>query len=331
MGKNKNNCKIQIFAKSSGSEANNKPHNFSLKYNIQLNITFDSIEIDFHAVDEKNIDKIFYKPAIQIALDKSFLLYTLICNKPFKQDDAKKFKVILNGKETKVDDVFPVYTMLEGVNNLHFSDKALNSLAAIKKSDNDSRYPALTNFLLSKTKKYESERFMFLWMSMNGLYSKYRKFMNISYTDEATDISNFARFKGFNGVNFSREEKNAVFNWIKEYLYVLILENENISFSKDSENENIRQTISDYVFSKTGKREDGYCYLLFHFCYSMRCKYFHSEKSLPIYELRQDSNWKLLKHLNDMLSDFLQEELSRVFEDDYIKKTDSASSISSSL
>ncbi len=324
MEKYKNNkkskeCVIKIYAKTEKEEKSAKKC-FVYKYSRQkINCEFNEnyIKISFKTSNLNDICKIFYRPLVKNAIKRSLLIYSLIYNRFFLYDVDKKYEVIFDNEPCETENVFPVYSMGSENANLGFNykDGVLSNIMAIKESARDARIVALTDFIISKAKIFESERFLYLWMAMNGIYNYVWKNRNNEKGTESERISYLAKIKNFKGVEFSREEKNHVFNWIRDYLYTELSN----SFGCNCFEKYAYDKIEEHVWQKTGKKEDGKAFVLFHFCYTLRCKLFHADTSAVLYCLGNDNDWKLLKILNNMLETFLKEELNLAFDDDYLK------------
>lgn len=327
----KKKCAIKIYSKFREGKFPEKQISYKYrnkKIDCEFNISY--IRISFETSNLDALEKIFYRPVVKISLKISLLIYSLIYDEFFLYDSDKKYEVTFDNKSCGVDDVFPIYSMGSQTINLNFSykDVSLNNIMtiAIKESDLDFRIVSLTDFIISKTKIFESERFLYLWMSMNGIYNyvwkeghkKEDKKENKGRGTDSEKISYFAKLKKFYGVEFSREERIKLSNWIKSYLYTIVCE----SYGFTNFDESVYDTIERYVFQETGKKEKGKAFILFHFCYSVRCKLFHADTPAVLYCLGNDNDWKLLKTLNNMLESFLKEELSLGFNTDYLQLED---------
>ena len=312
-------CVIKIYSKTEKEEKSVIKH-FVYEYSKQkINCEFNEnyIKISFKTSNLNDICKVFYRPPVKNAIKRSLLIYSLIYNRFFLYDADKKYEVIFDNEPCETENVFPVYSMGSQNANLDFNykDGVLSNIMAIKESARDARLVALTDFIISKTKIFESERFLYLWMVMNGIYNYVWKKGNNEKGNESEQISYLAKIKNFKGTEFSREEKNHVFNWIRGYLYTELSDSSGCNCFKKSAYDRIEK----YVWQETGKNEDGKAFVLFHFCYTLRCKLFHADTSAVLYCLGNDNDWKLLKTLNNMLETFLKEELDLVFNDDYLK------------
>lgn len=313
----KKKCTIKIYSKFREGKFSEKRFFYEYrkqKIDCEFNISY--IRISFETSNLNSLEKIFYRPAVKDAIKKSLLIYSLIYDEFFLYDSDKKYEVTFDNELYETENVFPIYSMGNQKINLNFNynDDSLNKIMALK--DSDIRIVSLTDFIISKTKIFESERFLYLWMAMNGIYNYVWKKENKGKGADSKKISYLAKQKNFCGVEFSTEEKNMVFEWIRDYLYT------KVSSSFNNFDESVYDTIEKHVLQETGKTEKGKAFILFHFCYSVRCKLFHADTSLVLYCLGNDNDWKLLGTLNNMLEAFLKEEFSLVFNTDYLQLED---------
>ncbi len=76
------------------------------------------------------------------------------------------------------------------------------------------------------------------------------------------------------------------------------------------------------IFAKAGLSPEvmhPYASLLLYLSYKMRCKYFHAEKALPLICFVNEHPLPVLRVLNVILEDYLDENLHRWFDDDLFK------------
>ena len=109
------------------------------------------------------------------AIRKAFLLYLI---KYSKSISVQQVNIEINGINEFFDSniEFPLYSLISGelyrkVSKEFATDKVFDYLLSSTKTKDGKRMSALFAYLLSKSKRYENERFIYLWTSLNGIYS----------------------------------------------------------------------------------------------------------------------------------------------------------------
>lgn len=202
----------------------------------------------------------------------------------------------------------------------------INLLLNTPKSNYDRRFSSLFALLMAKSKTYESEKFFYLWMSMNGLYGFLAEKHPETIKKEWRQIKLIASFYGFNydsrdTINSKQKiDKNKVRRRITELVETMERDSswEAISAIKKNKWDNNLlkgvKSIIDEEFSES--QMDPMGLFLFWLPYQLRCKYFHGEKSIPIMSFPNERPIPALRFVNTLLEEFLDSELPSWFDEE---------------
>lgn len=258
------------------------------------------------------------------AIKKALLLYLIRYNKMLeinlimiKIDNDEK--VMNFNKKSKP----PIYSMITGTLQRPLSSAFSNKvvfefLLNITKSKYDKRIASLFAFLCSKSKIYETERFIYLWTSFNGMYSWISEFVAVangfdSYRKEYKQIIAFQQFIDVGNATIRDEDKTAIARTVMDIL-------------KDVDSEYVNR--SQIEAEKISKRVKGvlkekynltaYGYVLTQLSYYFRCKIVHGSKPFLLFSYEDDKELHCLKILNALLEEFIELNLPLWFDEKYI-------------
>lgn len=219
----------------------------------------------------------------------------------------------------------PIFSMVD--KELHnqiiekWSAEEIEGFLGLTKSSDDSRLAALNAFIISKSKVFETERFIYLWTAFNGMYNYYAKVVS--------DIK---------GVKYKKEWKKI------EFMLRLIDEGTTLISDKD------KSIIAHKVISKVNKKYNGnisnrslndkykgltkeiiellinsdnstpyditpYGYLLTQFSYYFRCNIIHGDMPYALFSFADESEIKCLKCINELLDEFIESNLHCWFDE----------------
>lgn len=251
------------------------------------------------------------------AIKKSMLVHLIKYSKSIKIDNIE-FSID-DVQETiynfKIDNKPIIFSLIDKIDDNMYSDfskKEIEELLKINSSDNDLRMVALTSFLIAQSKEYENEKFIYNWMAFNSLYNYICKYTK----DIRQDCKKLKFYKYYIGkrleVNSLNNNKIDIIKTIDKY----ILKNNvnNINFEKLKKE--ISSKIKQYDFDK----EDVYLFVLIDYIYSYRCKYFHGDKELILFNYANDDKIKILNSLNLLLKEFISFNLRKCFDNDFKEK-----------
>ena len=291
------------------------------------------------------------------ALRKVFIVYLLINNTSLDVDSItvavydNKIKKKSNKKNNPIDiyrynkNTKPiVYSMIQGelkhdIKGI-WSKEEIENMLNIKKSDEDRREAALISYLNSKSKEYESERFLYLWMAFNGMYGYLRgivaketgkKNFGKTETDQIVILQDFIIYENKLDIKSGRVVRNhaaKIANKIKPIIRKAYPTNSELT-KESLENgihkalfQKIEKAIRNYynTLSKDQKNNNkellnltGYTYLLTQFTYYFRCDYVHASKPIPLFLFAEDPDLIYLRIMNDILEEFLEHNLHAWF------------------
>lgn len=202
---------------------------------------------------------------------------------------------------------------------------ACQGILAQTKSSYDARIASLFALIYSKTKIYESERFIYLWMAFNGMYNYYSTLISQSHNGikikrECNQIRYMQRLFNLGDETISEDtEKRRVAQEVTSFL-----KNAPTQISKtylESERgKEIAQRIQKALVNPKTLRAYNitpYGYLLTQYSYNTRCNLFHANKPISLFSFSNDPDIQCLKIINYILEDFIETNLPLWFSSQY--------------
>ena len=172
---------------------------------------------------------------------------------------------------------------------------------------------ALYAYLYSKTKSYETERFSFLWMAMNGLYGA----MKPEAPNDRMQMSNLIQVYHLGNAVLSSTKRDEICHLV--YIKMKEIEGRVTEESLGEEHKELAEYISLHIpiDNQTKKPFDvsPYGFLLTDFAYYLRCKLFHANRPVELFSFADDLEIKVLRIVNGLLEKFLDDNLIRIFYD----------------
>lgn len=312
-------------------------YKFSRTKDISLKIDESSFCISYKVFTNPSFEKTQKSDLLCDAITKTYVLHLILFSKPI---NLNKIRIKI-GADTEI---YPesseplLYSLVNEKlirsvselwkNNGNFIKKILNT----SKSKYDSRFSALFALLVSKSKEYEIERFQNLWIAMNGLYGFYANKMakeilegKLKKNNEAQELRLLQFFIESKVAFIKKEDKNDLAKEIKSILNSVILNSgdckEVISKEKflSEKYEELRTKIKAKLSEKNIEISE-YAYLIIYYAYYQRCNIFHADKPLPLVYFNQKKEWRIIRFVNDLLEDFLDNNLYKFFLDDFIEE-----------
>ena len=326
----------KITINTLGKKARNYNYQFGKTKDISIQISSSGISI------ELCLTKIYDKSEILIdgtylfsdAIKKAFLLYLIAYDKPLTvknitvQIDDETESLNINEEATP-----RIYSLISSslespVNKKFLNDSCAKEILRQTKSSYDSRTAALFALLCAKSKRYETERFMYLWMSFNGLYGYYssivgREHGGIKISKECKQIRYFQSLFSLGNETISDDtDKTRIANEVMAIIKqtpTKITKN----FLESEDGKVVLENIAKVLSKKDGSpyNMSPYGYLLTQLPYYLRCNIFHGSKPIKLFCLEDDLELLCLHTVNTLLEDFLDEQLCKWFDSDYICKT----------
>lgn len=324
--------RYQLFTLGAKLSKNPMIYNFSTTKNIKMTVTekyfFIQVDRTVKTSPEKILDDLLFRDAIKKACLIQLVLYGKIY--------LRLLKVSVNNEETIIYDSEKSRTpLVYGICGNSLARKMSNNwgypqferILKKTKTKTDRLDASLYALLVAKSKTFETERFMYLWMSFNGVYGHI-----------ASEASSHA-------------QDNKVTRWIKnetaqlkfvsmffDYPYQGVKKSDSDSYRFDMEMALAKvkvEEIQDFVYDLKNHRDNEhikviqkilqdydlenrmceYAALCIHFPYLIRCKYFHGEKAIPLLCYANEHPLPVLRVLNTVLEDFLDEMLYQFMND----------------
>lgn len=296
--------------------------NYGHSRNIVINISKNaaSIQKDLKKDYRDNLMESYLINLMKEGMKRAALLHLLMYQEPMK---VKKVVLeVLEGE--KVESNFDlteemvlyslITTRLERPISKEWNDKIVlrNILQFMKSTDDMARQiSALYAYLYSKTKRYETERFSYLWMAMNGLYASLHPETGANDTEGLKAL--LKRF-GLGEELFSRKERTD-----KGLKAMLKLKDAGEPITRDSLMNGKHQELAVSIKSLLTREETPlnltpYGYLLTDFPYYLRCKFFHANRPMELFSFQSDMELKAIRIANGLLEEFLDENLVMLFK-----------------
>lgn len=265
------------------------------------------------------------------AIRKALLIYLLTYSKgliiksiTFKIDDEEDTIVFDN------EPVPPIYSMIKGdlvreLPEVFINESVIEYLLNTPKSKYDRRIASLFAFLTSKSKIYETERFIYLWTSFNGIYSWLSTYIAEAngvgrYRKEYKQILGIQNFLSIGSDTIVEGDKTRIANSV-----ISILKNYSVSEANRSFflQEDIAKSIEDKLQKEDGNiyNLSAYGYLITQLSYYFRCKIVHGSKPMLLFAYADDSELHCLQILNELLEEFIDGFLPKCFDNEYIHNT----------
>ena len=261
------------------------------------------------------------------AIKKTCLIFTLVNGVSL---DVQQIRVLLNGEQVWLehfDKAHPlVYSMLSG--KIDLQDSGLNDPALLRQIANTtkSKYgraeAALMAFLVAKTRTYRIECFIYLWMSVNAVYvlameeakehMKTQKKKQLTRFSEKDGLRLLAAIYDMKLPDIRKENEDQVlghaFSLAKrmdlgEYMSML---DQALRGEGKLEDRIERYDITPEVYEEY----DRLAMMLLWLPYQLRCHYFHSENTIPVFCYEDEKLLRGLFFVNAMLERFLSLQLA---------------------
>lgn len=306
---------------------------------IKLQISNNAIRIIAHlsSLYENDAVVVSTNNIFSDAIKKAFLLHLIVYSKNIR---IKKMSVSIDGEKSDIPipqggATPPLYSL---VNNelIHKTPNHWNNpsffyvITSRTRSNQDTRWAALFAALCAKSKTFEIERFIYQWMSFNGIYNYFSERINNlrpltkkgkkQQVNEKEELQWFLQLYGLGNETIERPSSKRIANEV-----IAILKNSDISMiqSADDLSEELKAQIEGALVKKDGTKYDlsAYGYLLVSFAYYFRCNVFHANKPLPLFCYADEVELKCLHLINALLENFIDAQLHRIFDDTYVEAT----------
>lgn len=164
-----------------------------------------------------------------------------------------------------------------------WSAEEIEGFLGLTKSSDDSRLAALNAFIISKSKVFETERFIYLWTAFNGMYNYYAKVVSdikgVKYKKEWKKIEFMLKLIDGGTTLISDKDKSV----IGYKVVAKVDKNYNGDISNSSLNDKYKvlaQEIVELLINSDNSTPydiTPYGYLLMQFSYFFRCNIIHGD------------------------------------------------------
>ena len=303
---------------------------------IKLQISNNAIRIIAHLSSLYENDEVVASTnnIFSDAIKKALLLHLVIHSKNIH---IKTMSVLIDGVSSEIPlpdggTTPPLHSLV--IANLarktpeNWSDSLfLEAVISQTRSNQDTRWASLYAALCAKSKTFEIERFIYLWMSFNGIYNYFSakikplcpldrngKKQNISESHELTWL---LKLYDLGQEHIYKNESKRVANDV-----IAILKTSDITQvqTADDLSDDLKKRIEDVLVKKDGRKYNlsAYGYLLVSFAYYFRCNVFHAGKPLPLFCYKDEIELKCLHLINTLLEEVIDSSLSKIFDDAYV-------------
>jgi len=196
--------------------------------------------------------------------------------------------------------------------NWRKSDVLQNILQFQKSKDDMAKsVAALYSYLYSKTLRYETERFSYLWMSMNGMYNS----MKPDNANDRAQMGNLLSAFDLGTETLTKDARDSVCHSV--YIKMKDIEGMVSRESLAREHKGLEEYILQHIPVKKDNNKtynlSAYGFLLTDFPYYLRCRLFHANRPMELFSFADDLEIKVLHMVNGLLEEFLDENLVRLF------------------
>lgn len=190
--------------------------------------------------------------------------------------------------------------------------RVLQSLATHKLDDRASDIAAITNYVFSKAFGFETERFIYLWMAFNGMYSYYSEREGFSEKGERAKIGMLLNHYAYGSKILSKANRD---KYGKMGMIAVCSLHEPLNIQEIIEGHN--DVLNELLNSLNEKNVDfdltSYGYIVGELTYYLRNSIIHANRPTLILCYEDDIELKALRIANTILEDFLDKHLVEVF------------------
>ncbi len=296
--------------------------NYGSVKDIKLSISEGKFSVELQMKVKKSADEIFTDKnnCFSEAMKKGMLFHILLYSKALSTDDIK---ILIDGEEElgwNPEKSPIIYSLVTGKLVRGFpaewqeKGKVFVYFLETHKSGQSSLAASLYALLYSKAKDSETERFQYLWMSMNGLYNHLSALV-LSGNDlfiEKKKIQILEEIEDWGTGTVSREENKEVARAIGRILKKPNFERPDLEELLKAEFKTVHPKDE-----RDGINLNGYLNLWYP--YYLRCNMFHASQPIALFSLDKEIEIRRLNFINNRLEDYLDHNLLKYFDDEYCK------------
>lgn len=271
------------------------------------------------------------KKVLYIYLAKNSKILNIYKLEIYRNEECISENIRINSlidKDVELFRSFPIH---------NWNNDAIISLLGSKRDD--SRLSAFCALLYSKSKENELERFMYLWIAINGMYGYYKhcfqryynnekdflkkdvennfnaklEFKRLDFIKERDQIEQFFRDNEWNDYYIDNKDMNKIIKKV-----IPAFKNRDITKIvqlKVNLHQELTQKIQEVV--KNDVEISLKAFLIVRMPYHYRCKIFHADDPIPIFNINLNNIYKydnfILKALNNIMEEYIDINLPRWF------------------
>ncbi len=305
-------------------------HYSYMNKDVQLCVSENYVLISMVRGTNHSVKKIKSGRAIVLvdALKKAMLVHLILYSRPLQIDT---FTVTKNKMRIDIDPACVLRQTVSIVNgdlspaNVYAwkNKDVIETILNTKVADSDSRMAALYAYLCAKSKCYEYERFVNLWIAFNGMYGYMSKLVvkeqHISKrVFEADQLKYMLSATTCGDDHVPRNDSGKIGTAITKLLRTVDVDT--ITKKSVAAGTDLSDKILNEINSILGRTygTSAYGYLLVDYAYYFRCNLIHANKPLPLFANSRDHEIKCLRLVNRFLEEYINNNLCLWFNDTYV-------------
>ena len=258
---------------------------------------------------------------IKEAMKRASLVYLLQFQKPLSVCSLRLEVIDTDGRSETVDiqDRFTLYSMITGklLRPIPSEWKQHDILQIIltyqKSKERMSREIAsLYAYLYSKTRQFETERFFFLWMTMNGFFAACDPANN---GKDRNQMETFVLSVNSSLDVLTRDNRDRLCR-----MTTMFLNSVSSPIKIHNIDDQMENSFAEYIRPHIPSKKDGsryrvslYTLLLTDYPYYLRCRMFHANRPIELFSFKDDYELKALGIVNNLIEDYLDRNLVTLF------------------
>lgn len=265
-------------------------------------------------------NRCYFVNMLKEGIKRANLIHILKLEKPIKIDTIELEVSDKSGILERINmiDSFILYSMvtkklLRPINPDLKSDGVIQSILNFQKSKDElsREISSVYAYLYSKTKIYETERFNYLWMALNGMYAALYPMSSPKDKEQMQQL--VIRFNLGKEVFSMKSRPKAGMAAMLSMLDV------SEPVTRDSllngEHQEFARNIEKALVDINGNRVDitPYGFLITDFAYFLRCRMFHANRPVELFSFYDDMELKAIRITNGLLEEFLDKNLHCMF------------------
>ena len=310
--------RYELFSKNTRKSTNPFVYKYSNTPDIELSVTKTGFYVSVYRTIKKEARETLSDPLFRDVVKKCCLIQLI----KYGSISFKDIFVKIDGIEEMIYSVErgPLIYGLCG-DRLHkrmssdWGATQFNRILHTVKSKENRIDAALYALVMAKSKTYETEKFIYLWMAMNGLYGyiaeKAAGFMEGKNEREwiKKDYAQLKFLALFYEYRYHAPDKDSVESF-RLQMEVEVARQKINNLPTDQDMQQLRKGIEEVLKKfELADKMSAEAALLLYFPYLVRCKYFHSEKALPLLCFEEEHPLPVIRVLNSVLEKFLDDNL----------------------